>query len=281
VFTRPRTRFEPTPRRVRVPAVTELTGAMRRTTFRDVDGADPAARSSLAALEAPGPEDHVRAFLPDPATGELHAPWVAPDGGLQRPTGVVSISRDVTVRATRTVDGVTEVDVDWVLHGDDGPASAWAARAAEGDELVLAGPHGSVGAPDGAARLTVVVDETGLPAAARWVDAVPGVPVTAIVEIGDDVDEEFVESELGRANVEILYRTDGPGQQAEAVRSLGGFDDGEFVVALGEAGELVPVRRYLRRELGLPAERLSICGYWRRGTVNLDHELPLDPADPD
>jgi NADPH-dependent ferric siderophore reductase len=54
VFTRPRTRFEPTPRRVRVHAVTELTGSMRRTTFRDVDGADPAARSSLAALEAPG-----------------------------------------------------------------------------------------------------------------------------------------------------------------------------------------------------------------------------------
>ncbi|GAA1722184.1 siderophore-interacting protein [Isoptericola hypogeus] len=282
MFTRPRTRFDLVPRRVRVHAVTELTGSMRRTTFRDVDGADPAAPTSLAAIRAPGPEDHVKVFLPDPATGELHAPTIAPDGGLQRPTGVVSISRDYTVRATRTAGGVAELDVDWVLHGDEGPASAWAARAAEGDELVLAGPRGSVGVPDEIGRLTVVVDETGLPAAARWVDAVgPDVPVTAIVEIGDDVDEAYVEDELGRASVEILYRTDGPGQVADAVRSLGGPEDGELVVALGEAGELVAVRRFLRRELGVPAEQLSISGYWKRGVVNRDHHQPLDPSDPD
>ncbi|MGF0114932.1 siderophore-interacting protein [Promicromonospora sp. Marseille-Q5078] len=282
MFDRPRTRFDLVPRRVRVHAVAELTGSMRRTTFRDVDGADPAARTSLAALRAPGPEDHVKVFLPDPATGELHAPALAADGGLQRPTGVVSISRDYTVRATRTVDGVAELDVDWVLHGDEGPASAWAARAAEGDEVVLAGPRGSAGVPEGIGRLTLVGDETGLPALARWVAAVgPGLPVTAIVEIGDDVDEAYVEDELDGATVEILYRTDGPGQLAEAVRSLGGLEGDELFVGLGEAGDLVPVRRYLRRELGLPAEQVAVSGYWRRGVVNLDHHLPLDPGDPD
>ncbi|MFI2105428.1 siderophore-interacting protein [Isoptericola sp. NPDC019693] len=282
MFTRPRTRFDLVPRRVRVHAVTELTGTLRRTTFRDVDGADPAAPTSLAALRAPGPEDHVKVFLPDPATGELHAPALAADGGLQRPTGVVSISRDYTVRATRTVDGVAELDVDWVLHGDEGPASAWAARAAEGDEVVLAGPRGSVGVPDGIGRLTLVGDETGLPALARWVAAVGNdVRMTAVVEIGDDVDEAYVEDELDGATVEILYRTDGPGQLAEAVRSLGGLESDELFVGLGEAGDLVPVRRYLRRELGLPAEQVQVSGYWRRGVTNLDHHLPLDPSDPD
>ncbi|MDO8147577.1 siderophore-interacting protein [Isoptericola sp. b515] len=279
---RPRTSFDLVPRRVRVHAVHELTGSMVRTTLRDVDGADPAAPSSLAALRAPGPDDHVKVFLPDPATGELHAPTLAPDGGLQRPTAGVSVSRDLTVRDARTRDGAAEVDLDWVLHGNAGQASAWAARAEAGDELVLAGPHVSHGVPDGVDRLTLAVDETGLPAAARWVAAVgPDVRVTAIVEIGDDVDEEFVESELGGADVEILYRTDGPGQLAEAVRALGPLDDGEYVVGLGEAGDLVPVRRHLRRELGLGADRMSIAGYWRRGTVNHDHEQPLDPVDPD
>ncbi|GAB3089372.1 siderophore-interacting protein [Isoptericola nanjingensis] len=282
MFTRPRTRLGLVPRRVRVHAVTELTGTLRRTTFRDVDGADPGAPTSLAALRAPGPEGHVKVFLPDPATGELHAPTLAADGGLQRPTGVVSISRDLTVRATRTVDGVAEVDIDWVLHGDEGPASAWASRAAVGAEVVLAGPRGSVGVPDGIGRLTLAGDETGLPALARWVAAVGAdVPVTAIVEIGDDVDEAHVESELDGAAVEILYRTDGPGQLADAVRSLGGLEPDELFVGLGEADDLVPVRRYLRRELGLPAEQVQVSGYWRRGTVNLDHHLPIDPSDPD
>ena len=49
----------------------------------------------------------------------------------------------------------------------------------------------------------------------------------------------------------------------------------------GEADILVPLRRYLRHELQLPAEQVSASGYWRRGIVNLDHHAPLDPSDPD
>ncbi|MCB7135956.1 siderophore-interacting protein [Cellulosimicrobium marinum] len=284
MFTRPRTRFDLVPRRVRVHRVEQTSVALRRITFRDAAPVTP--ERGLASLQVPGPEDHVKVFLPDPATGELHAPSIAPDGGLQRPTGVVSISRDYTVRAWRALDdGTAEIDVDWVLHGDEGPASAWAARAAEGDELVLAGPRGSVGVPDGVGRLTVAVDETGLPAAARWVAAVraadPAASVTAVVEIGDDVDESFVEAEVDGATTEILYRTDGPGQLAEAVRSLGGLADDELFVGAGEAGDLIPVRRYLRREAGARADQLALSGYWRRGVVNLDHHEPLDPTDPD
>ncbi|QJW35357.1 siderophore-interacting protein [Cellulosimicrobium protaetiae] len=303
MFDRPVTRLDLVPRRVRVHAVQKTSGALRRITFRDAvplvpDGDRPVGpdtdgpgETSLATLRAPGPDDHVKVFLPDPATGLLHAPTLTADGALQRPTGVVSISRELTVRATRTVDGVAEVDVDWVLHGgadpgapptgDGGPASAWAARATEGDEVVLAGPTTSRAVPDGVARLLLVGDEAGLPALACWVDAVgPDVPVTAIVEVGDDVDEAFVEDELGRATVEILYRTDGPGQLAEAVRALGPLDAGELVFGAGEATDLAQVRRDLRRG-GARPDQLALHGYWRRGVVNLDPDAPLDPTDPD
>ncbi|WP_277514170.1 siderophore-interacting protein [Cellulosimicrobium cellulans] len=303
MFSRARTPLEPVPRRVRVHRVHETSGALRRITFRDAapvvhddgptsgPGGDGPGRASLATLRAPGPDDHVKVFLPDPATGVLHAPTLTADGALQRPTGVVSISRELTVRATRVVDGVAEVDVDWVLHGggdpggpptgEGGPASAWAARAQVGDEVVVAGPTTSRGVPDGVARLLLVGDEAGLPALARWVDAVgANVPVTAIVEIGDDVDEAFVEDELGRATVEILYRTDGPGQLAEAVRSLGPLGDGEYVFGAGEATDLAQVRRDLRRG-GARPDQLALHGYWRRGVVNLDPDAPLDPTDVD
>jgi NADPH-dependent ferric siderophore reductase len=281
VTSRPRTDLDLIPRRARVHAVRRPAGTIVRTTLRDVTGADPAAPSSLAALRAPGPDDHVKVFLPDPATGVLHAPTLAPDGGIQRPTGVVSISRELTVRATRTVDGVAEVDLDWVLHGDAGPASAWAGRASVGDEIVLVGPGTSRGLPEGIGRLTIAVDETGLPAAARWLAAVgPDVRVTAVVEIGDDVDEAFVEDELDGADLEILYRTDGPGQLADAVRSLGAPEPDEHVVGYGEAGDLVPVRRHLR-SCGVGPDRSTVVGHWRRGTVNLAPDAPLDPTDPD
>ncbi|WP_265522283.1 siderophore-interacting protein [Oerskovia flava] len=286
---RPVTQLDLLPRRVRVHAVAETSAALRRITFRGAADAgsgadgDAAGATTLSALRSPGPDDHVRVFLPDPATGILHPPRLTADGALQRPAGQVSISREMTVRATRTADGVAEVDIDWVLHGDalggeEGPASAWAARAAVGDEVVLVGPTTSRGVPDGIGRLTLVGDETGLPALARWVAAVrPDVPVQAIVEIGDDVDEAFVEDELGRAVVEILYRTDGPGQLVDAVRALVPLDADEVVVGAGEATDLAGVRRDLLRA-GADADRLELRGYWRRGVVNLDPEAPLDGA---
>ena len=51
--------------------------------------------------------------------------------------------------------------------------------------------------------------------------------------------------------------------------------------AAGEASALTPLRRYLRRELGLSAEQVVMSGYWRAGVVAWDHHAPIDPYDPD
>ena len=41
------------------------------------------------------------------------------------------------------------------------------------------------------------------------------------------------------------------------------------------------LRRYLRRELALPAAQVALSGYWKRGTVAFDHHAPIDPEDPE
>jgi NADPH-dependent ferric siderophore reductase len=53
------------------------------------------------------------------------------------------------------------------------------------------------------------------------------------------------------------------------------------VWAAGEASALVPVRRYLKHEVGLRPDQLDVQGYWKRGIVNRDHHEPVDPTDPD
>ncbi len=216
------------------------------------------------------------------------------DGALQRPTSGVSVSRDYTPRALRqTADGA-ELDLELVLHGMDdggpaGPAASWAADASEGDELVVAGPRGSRGVPAGIERLVLVADETAMPAAARWIELTPaGVAVTVILDLADDDVDPYVDapapdggpSPFARVSVERLYRVDGPGQVEEAVRSLD-LDGTTYVWAAGEAATLVPVRRYLRHELGLGHEQVKVEGYWKRGVTNRDHHEPLDPTDPD
>ena len=272
-FTRESVRHPMAVRRARIAAVRRLVPSIVRVTL---------AGPELSGFAALGPTDHVKLYFPDPESGELTVPELGPEG-LQRPATGTIISRDYTPLGVH-VDpgGGATLDLDFVLHGDEGPASAWAARAAVGDELGVAGPRGSRLAPTDLTRLLVIADETALPATRRWLGLVPAsVPVTGLFDVADETVAGYLEGGDSRMDAQWLFRDEGPGQLDEALRSLGSIDDETFVFMAGEATTLVPLRRYVRHELGLPAEQVSASGYWKRGIVNLDHHAPLDPSDPD
>jgi NADPH-dependent ferric siderophore reductase len=260
-----------------VDRVTTLTPTMVRVTLVGANG-------ELDDFASEGPADHVKVFFPDPATGTVAVPEVTPEGARAPSTGAV-ISRDYTPRAFRgaTADVPAELDIDFVVHGTEGPASAWAASAKPGDALVVAGPRGSRLAPTGIRRAVLIADETALPAFSRWLELLePDVEVTAFLDVADSSVTAYLSDEQRRrASIVWLYRENGADQLLAGVRGLGPIDDETFVFAGGEAGSLAPVRRYLRRELGLPAAQVAMSGYWRRGTAGLDHHAPIDPTDPD
>ena len=279
---RERIRHEMAFRHVTVAAVDHVTPTMVRVTLRG---------DELAGFAADGPSDHVKVYFPDPATGVLTAPtWDA--DGVHRPTDGIVISRDYTPRAFRPEGSIAagspaELDLDFVLHGGDGgraggPASAWAAGAAVGDELVVGGPRGSLLAPTEVGHALLIADETGLPAFSRWLELLPAsARITAVLLADDDATEDYLdEAQRARASVEWLFRFDGPGQLEESVHSID-TDAIDYVWAAGEAGELTPVRRMLKHERGIGPDRMQLQGYWRRGVTNLDHHAPLDPSDPD
>ncbi|MGV8584389.1 siderophore-interacting protein, partial [Pseudomonas aeruginosa] len=81
--------------------------------------------------------------------------------------------RTYTIRALRAEQ--EEVDVEFVLHGENGPASAWATHARIGDRLQLAAPNRQYGddpggyewkPPAGVRHILLIADETALPAVA-------------------------------------------------------------------------------------------------------------------
>ena len=256
-------------RTLTVSAVHDLNPRMRRVTFT----------GPLDGFTSLGPGDHVKAFFPDPTTGVLNAPTIV-DGVLQRPTGPV-IARDYTPLG----HGDGRLDLDFVLHGDEGPASYWAARATAGDTLVIAGPRGSHLAPVGVDRYVIGGDESALPAISRWLDLLPAdAPVTVLIEVTDATDENYPLAAEGRT-VHWLHR-DGAEVGSTtlldgALRALEAQEGTVFYWFGGEAASLVPVRRYLRRELGLAKEAVDISGYWKRGVAEHDHHAPVDPSDPD
>ena len=101
-----------------------------------------------------------------------------------------NVFRTYTVRAVRPDE--CEVDIDFALHGDLGPASAWATRATRGDEIVLIGPDEL--SPDRAVGIdfrpgvvdTVLLagDETAAPAICAILEQLPAHAAgIAIIEV--------------------------------------------------------------------------------------------------
>lgn len=254
-------------RHVHVAATERLAPSMVRITF---------AGDSLEGFTAPAPSDHVKMFFPD-SDGRLATPTVVDDRPVPPETGTV-LARDYTPLRFRADAG--ELDVDFVLHGDDGPASAWAARAEAGSPLAFAGPRGSHLPPDGVRDAVVVADETALPAARRWIQHyVPEVSVTGLFCVADPGVTGYLDDVEGGSRTWLT----GPDRASEVLELLRALTitGSTFVFLAGEAGMIMPLRRYLRHELKLPREQVDAHGYWKQGTINLDHHAPLDPSDPD
>ncbi|MEU3450605.1 siderophore-interacting protein [Streptomyces thermolilacinus] len=173
--------------------------------------------------------------------------------------------RTYTVRAWDPVQ--RELTIDFVVHGDEGLAGPWAARARVGETVRLLGPGGGY-APDPAADWHLLVgDESALPAIAAALEGLPeGAVAHAFIEVDGEDDELKIAAPAG-AEVRWLPRRGRPVGQAlvEAVRGLDFPAGTVHAFVHGEAGAVRELRRHLRTERGIPLERLSISGYWRLG----------------
>ena len=168
---------------------TALTPCLTRFTFT---GPDVARMTTIA------PDQRVKLFFPDaagrpadiPRRPDWYSIWKAQDEATRPPM------RTYTIRKLRAADG--EVDVDFVLHGDSGPASAWAERAAPGDRLQMTAPNadfeGEPGGyewkpPQGVRDVLLIADETALPALCGILEQLRGWPappaVQAFIEVPD------------------------------------------------------------------------------------------------
>ncbi|AEN08970.1 MULTISPECIES: siderophore-interacting protein [unclassified Streptomyces] len=160
-----------------------------------------------------------------------------------------------------------EMAVDFVVHGDEGLAGPWAARARPGDQVTFLGPGGGY-VPEASADWHLLVgDESALPAIAASLEQMPaGAPVHAFVEVPDASEEQKLLTPDG-VEVTWLHRGGRPVGEllTEAVKALE-FPEGEVQAFVhGEAGFVKEIRRHLRLERQIPVQQLSISGYWRLG----------------
>ena len=218
----------------------------------------------LTGFASFGPTDHAKLFFN--GVGEEDAP----------------VARDYTPRRYReaTPTTVAELDIDFFRHAMPGASTSWLESVEAGTTMAVGGPRGSRSVPGGVSQVVIGVDETGLPALARWIELLPEtVDIHAFVELDDESDAAYLDpSHVNRARVIWLPKREHGLERA--LRGLGPIAEDCYVWCASEATSLIPVRRYLRRELDLSPDQARVVGYWKRGEAGRDHHAPVDPSDP-
>lgn len=168
----------------------DLSPSMTRLVF---GGEDIAQARTLA------PDQRIKLLFPGadgtPAQLPVDGDWQA--ARRQLPAAQQPPMRTYTIRALRLQPA--ELDVDFVLHGVNGPASAWATHAQPGDRLQMVVPNkaysGDPGGyewlpPTGIRKVLLMGDETALPAIAGILEALQEYPDYPDVQVFIEVPHE-------------------------------------------------------------------------------------------
>ncbi|MFC0627171.1 siderophore-interacting protein [Kribbella deserti] len=261
-----------------VASIEDLSPHLRRVTF-----VAPRITEAVTA----GPDQRIKILLAPPNGGELKLPsgpewyaqWCATEADER------FIMRTYTVRALRPA--VAEIDIEFVLHGVNGPASAWVSEAEIGQSIGLILPfavdtsstkgllHSGVDyvPPATSTHRLLIADETALPALAGILEELPSdVQATVFVEVPDIRDIRALPSP-GRVDITWSAHTGGPDDAprtvVEALKAAPIPFGVDYAWVAGESGMIKAARRHLVNAVGLPKSAISFQGYWKRGEAQI------------
>jgi NADPH-dependent ferric siderophore reductase len=181
--------------------------------------------------------------------------------------------RTYTVRHIRPELG--EMDIDFVDHGDGGPASAWARAARVGSFCGFAGPGPVKVTEFYADHYLVVADMSALPVAAATLEAMPRDAVgDAYFEITHPDDAQIIDAPAGvRQHWLIHPDAHAPSTQLiEKVQSWAWPTGTVQTCIAGESSVIKALRHHITNERGLPKNDCYISGYWKIGLIEDEHQ---------
>ncbi|MEU6587054.1 siderophore-interacting protein [Nocardia sp. NPDC046763] len=232
----------------------------------------------LAGFTAMGYDQWFRLFMPG-RDGNLRLPTSASNLGwfaqyLMMGKEHRPLARNYTVRNYRAAGfgefgSTAEIDIDFVSHGDDSPASVWANSATPGCQVGLLDEGITYQAPDHSDWTLLVGDESALPGIAGVLRSLPrDARGAAYLELPSAEDRQELGEPEG-VQVNWLVRTDPHGEigalAAEAVRGADLPGAGVYAFVAGEQKLAAGVRRQLAQEREIPKADITFTGYWRVG----------------
>jgi NADPH-dependent ferric siderophore reductase len=169
---------------------------------------------------------------------------------------------------TRAIDyDQKELWIDFVAHGDNGPASAWANNARQYDTLGIAMKEGNQSLFPEARNYLFAGDHTALPVIAAMLEKLPvGVTAKVILEVPGKEDELSL---FSKANLKVQWlHNDRPhidSALAERVLAAELYTGNQFVFVAAEQETAKTIKNYFKEKLTWPRESYSVVSYWSKG----------------
>lgn len=182
------------------------------------------------------------------------------------------VVRTYTVRSHRT----DEIDVDFALHEDCGPATLWALNAQAGDSILAGGPGPRKLVHPEADWYLLVGDMTAVPAISGNLELLPDTAIgTAVIEVMDEADVQDLRKPTHLTIEWVINPRSGHDSAPliERVKSVEWIEGQPSVWAACEFASMRQLREYFRTERGLGTGHLYISSYWKAGSTEETHKL--------
>ncbi|ANG62776.1 NADPH-dependent ferric siderophore reductase [Marinobacterium aestuarii] len=186
--------------------------------------------------------------------------------------GARPVMRTYTVRAQREA----EIDIDFVIHQDGGPASRWALEAQPGDRIRVGGPGPKKMLDYSADWFLIAGDMTALPAISVNLEQLPrDARGYAVIEIIDQAD---IQPLAAPDNIDIHWVLNPhPGTRdnvlLDQVQQLPWFEGRPSVWCACEFSSMRRLREHLRARPELDRSNLYISSYWKLGVGEEAHKV--------
>ena len=214
-------------------------------------------------------------LVPPMGVNKIHFPelddetktWVQP------PEEVRSFRRTYTHRGIDLTKN--EVWIDFVAHGDDGPASAWAINAEKGDVLGVLMKDGKSELYPSADWYLLVGDATAIPVLGAILEDLPKTAKgVCIIEVHGKEDEQPLET---KAEIDFIWlhneQPHNGSRLIDVVKEQDLPESARFGYVAAEFSSVKEVRNYLRKEREWKLEELYAYSYWKAGVAEDKSEV--------
>ncbi|KAF2338390.1 siderophore-interacting protein [Flavobacterium tistrianum] len=175
----------------------------------------------------------------------------------------------VRTYTTRSIDLINKtLQIDFVAHGDNGPASKWAENAKSGDFLGIAMKESQKPLVPMNKNYFIVGDSTAIPVISVILETLPSTTnVMLLIEVSSYRDA-FVLNTKANLNVKWIYNPSplNGSKLAEECIALLAEEKQHYVFAAAEFETIRKIKKHLKEDLQLERDHFQAVSYWKRGS---------------